>query len=579
MGGSKYSPLDQIGPDNVQDLRIAWRWRSVDHELQDEDPELQFNPTLQATPLMIGGRLLMGTNLGQAAAIDPATGETVWVYRALEDGAGRPRGGSTRGVSFWDDPQRNDERVFIVSGQQLVALDAQTGNPLREFGAGGMVDLAAGVPHLEEYRWTAVPLICRDTVIIGIFVIDQFEKREQSPGYIRGYDAVTGRLKWTFNTIPRPGEFGHETWEDGSWEHTGAANMWTVGSADEELGYAYIPTATATHNWYGGHRPGDNLFAESLLCLDCETGERIWHFQAIHHGVWDYDFGSTPILADITVDGRPIRAVAIVSKQAFTYVFDRVTGEPVWPIEERPVPQSDVPGEKLSPTQPFPTKPAPFDLQGITEDDLIDFTPELRAEALEIFRQYRSGPIFTPPSVRDESPGGTLGTLQVPSWVGGANWNGAAYDPETQMLYVPSITTTTMIWLREADPGRVAVPLPAGLAQRVHRRPARPAAGQAAVGAHHRHRPQYRRARLDAAQWSRPARPHRAAGPGAAVAGRAGARGAAADEDAAFPRRRLAVDAGAPATCRRPDVPRLRQGGPGASCGRPSWKLGHRRRR
>ena len=452
VGGSKYSPLDQIGPDNVQDLRIAWRWRSVDHVLADGDPDLQFNPTLQATPLMIGGRLFMGTNLGQAAAIDPATGETTWLYRALEDGAGRPRGGPTRGVSFWNDPQRSDERIFIVSGQQLVALDAQTGNPLREFGAGGKVDLAVGIPNLVEYRWTAAPLICRDTVIIGIFVIDQFEKKEQSPGYIRGYDAVTGRLKWTFNTIPRPGEFGNETWEDGSWEHTGAANQWTVGSADEELGYAYLPTATPTHNWYGGHRLGDNLFAESLLCLDCETGERVWHFQAVHHGVWDYDLASTPILADITVDGRPIKAVVQVSKQAFTYVFDRVTGEPVWPIEERPVPQSDVPGERLSPTQPFPTWPPPFDRQGITADDLIDFTPELRAEALEIFRQYRSGPIFTPPTVRDESPGGTLGTLQVPSWVGGTNWNGAAYDPETQMLYVPSITAPTMIWLREADP-------------------------------------------------------------------------------------------------------------------------------
>ena len=449
-GGTKYSPLDQVHAGNVQDLHIAWRWRSVDHELADADPDLQFNPLLLTTPLMVGGRLLMSTNLGQAAAIDPATGETTWVYRALEDGAGRPRGGATRGVGYWHDPERDDERVFVVSGEQLVALDARTGDPLREFGTGGKVDLTAGVPHLEEYRWTAAPLICRDTVIVGIFTIDQFDRRDQAPGYIRGYDAVTGQLKWRFNTIPQPGEFGHETWEDGSWEHTGASNVWTVASADEELGYAYLPTATPTHNWYGGHRPGDNLFAETLLCLECETGRRVWHYQLIHHGVWDYDTASTPILADITVDGRPIKAVVQVTKQAFAYVFDRVTGEPVWPIEERAVPQSDVPGERTSPTQPFPTRPAPFDRQGITVDDLIDFTPALRAEALEIFNRYRSGPIFTPPSLRDESPGGTLGTLQLPGWVGGANWNGAAYDPETQMLYVPSITAPIQIWLREA---------------------------------------------------------------------------------------------------------------------------------
>jgi quinoprotein glucose dehydrogenase len=452
VGGTKYSPLDQIDAVNVQELRVAWRWRSVDHELADADPELQFNPTLQATPLMIDGRLFMSTNLGQGVAIDPATGNTTWVYRALEDGAGRPRGGSTRGVAYWHDPDRDDERIFIASGEQLVALDAKTGQPLPEFGAGGKVNLREGIPRLEEFRWTAAPLVCRDTIIVGIFTLDKPDDKEQVPGYIRGFDAVTGQLKWVFNTIPRPGEFGHETWENGSWEYTGSTNVWTTMSADEELGYAYLPTATPTHNWYGGHRLGDNLFAESLLCLECETGRRVWHQQLVHHGVWDYDTASTPILADITVDGQPIKAVAQVTKQAFTYVFDRVTGEPVWPIEERPVPQSDVPGERTSPTQPFPTRPAPFDRQGITTDDLIDFTPELRAEALEIFNRYRSGPIYTPPSLRDESPGGTLGTLQLPSWVGGVNWNGAAYDPETQRLYVPSITVPIQIWLREADP-------------------------------------------------------------------------------------------------------------------------------
>ena len=450
--GTKYSPLDQIDAGNVNDLRIAWRWRSVDYDLVDDNPDLRFNHTLLGTPLKVGDQLLMSTNLGQAAGIDPATGETLWSYRALDDGAGRPRGGSTRGVGYWHDPGLDDERIFLVSGERLVALDAKTGNPIREFGEGGKVNLRDGIPRLEEYQWNAPPLVCRDTVIVGIYVNDVPMNKEQPPGYIRGFDAVTGRLKWQFNPIPQPGELGHDTWEDGSWEYTGSATVWSVMTADDDLGYAYLPTGTPTHNWYGGHRPGDNLFAESLLCLECDTGQLVWYHQLIHHGIWDYDIASPPILADITVEGRAIRAVVQVTKQAFAFVFDRVTGEPVWPIEERPVSSSDVPGEQTSPTQPFPTKPAAFDRQGITVDDLIDFTPELRAEAVEIFDKYRSGPIFTPPSVRDESPGGTLGTLQLPSYVGGSNWNGAAYDPETQMLYVPSITAPILVWLRQPDP-------------------------------------------------------------------------------------------------------------------------------
>ena len=451
-GGTKYSSIDQISPENVQHLRIAWRWRSVDYELAGADPDLRFNNTLQATPLMVRGRLFMSTNLGQAAAIDPATGATLWTYRALDDDAGSPRGGSTRGVGYWSDTGRGDERLFVVSGEQLVALDAKTGDPLREFGGGGKVDLRRGIPRLEGYRWGGPPLVCRDTVIVGIAVSGRGMQKEQAPGYIRGYDAVTGELKWVFNPVPGPGEVGHETWEDNSWEYTGKSTVWTVMSADEELGYAYVPTSTPTQNWYGGHRPGDNLFAESLLCLECETGRRVWHYQLVHHGIWDYDIASPPILVDITVAGRPIRAVAQVTKHAFTFVFDRVTGEPIWPIEERPVPQSDVPGEQTSPTQPFPTKPAPYDRQGITIDDLIDFTPELRAQAVEIFSRYRSGPLFTPGSIPDESPGGTLGTIQLPSYIGGANWNGAAYDPERQMLYVPSVTAPMLVWLRQPDP-------------------------------------------------------------------------------------------------------------------------------
>ena len=452
-GSTKYSPLDQITAANVQDLRVAWRWRSIDYELRDADPERRFNDTFLVTPLMVDGRLFVSTNLGQAAAIDAATGETVWSYHALEDGAGLPSGGGTRGVGYWSDDARSDRRVFVVSGEHLVALDADSGRPIREFGEGGKVNLRAGVPRLEEYRWTAAPLICRDTVILGMRVGDQPMHKEAPPGYVRGFDAVTGRLKWQFNPVPQAGEFGYETWGDDSAIYSGATNVWTVMSADEALGYAYLPTGTPTNDWYGGHRPGDNLFAESLVCVECETGRRVWHFQMVHHGLWDYDNPSAPILADITVDGTPIKAVVQVTKQGFAFVFDRVTGEPVWPIEERPVPSSDVPGEAAAARQPFPTTPQPFERQGVTEDDLIDFTPELRAEALEIFRRYRSGPLFTPPAVIDDRQGGIRGTLQLPGWVGGADWNGAALDPETGVLYVPSITAPIGVGLRQPPAG------------------------------------------------------------------------------------------------------------------------------
>ena len=452
-GSTKYAPLDQIDSGNVADLRVAWRWRSIDHERQDADPDLRFNNTYLVTPLMVDGRLLVSTNLGQAAAIDATTGETVWTYDALADGAGRAAGGGTRGVGYWSDAPSRDRRVFLVSGEHLVALDAASGQPVREFGEGGKVNLRAGVPRLEEYRWTAAPLVCRDTVIVGMRVGDQPMHKEAPPGYVRGFDAVTGRLKWQFNPVPQEGEFGHETWGGDSAAYSGAANVWTVMSADEEIGYVYLPTGTPTNDWYGGQRPGDNLFAESLVCLECETGRRVWHFQMVHHGLWDYDNPSAPILADINVEGRPVRAVVQVTKQGFAFVFDRATGAPVWPIEERPALASDVPGEQAAPTQPVPVKPPPFERQGITEDDLIDLTPELRAEALEIFRRYRGGPLFTPPVVSDDRPGGKLATLQLPGWVGGADWNGAALDPETGWLYVPSITAPIGVGLRKPPAG------------------------------------------------------------------------------------------------------------------------------
>ena len=276
----------------------------------------------------------------------------------------------------------------------------------------------------------STPIVVGDVVVVGSSVSDSPPHSRKPPGDVRGFDARTGRELWAFHVVPEEGEFGVDTWEDESWRNNGNTNVWTIMSADQDLGYVYLPISTPTNDWYGGHRHGDNLFAESLVCLDAATGERIWHFQVIHHGLWDWDLPAAPNLVDIEVAGRTVKAVAQVSKQGFTYVFNRVTGEPIWPIEERPVPQSTVPGEKSSPTQPFPTKPPPFDQQGVTREDLIDFTPELRAEAEEILKGFNYGPIFTPPTLEP--------FINVPGAGGGANWTGAAFDPDTQILYVPS---------------------------------------------------------------------------------------------------------------------------------------------
>ena len=450
-GSTKYSSLDVIDETNVQDLEVVWRWQTVDYERQAEDPDVRFNSLLLATPLKVGDALFTSTNLGQAAAIDAVTGETLWVYNSVAEGTSAGRGRGTRGLAYWTDG--SDERLLTVSGEHLVALGTRTGELYPEFGENGKVDLRQDMgPRLQRYSWNAAPLVCGDVVVVGAAMSDSPTRQEATPGYVRGYDVITGELRWRFNPVPQPGEAGNETWEDGSWQYSGNANVWSLMSADEELGYVYLPVSTPTNDWYGGHRLGDNLFAESLVALECATGERVWHYQMIHHGLWDYDNPAAPNLVDITVDGRPIRAVVQVTKQGFTYVFDRVTGEPVWPIVELPVPPSLVPGERTSPTQPFPTWPLPFERQGITANDLIDFTPELRAEAIEILGGYVFGPIFTPPSVRSEDPDDTQGTIQLPGWVGGADWNGAAIDPETQILYVPSVTAPIVVSLVKPNP-------------------------------------------------------------------------------------------------------------------------------
>ena len=437
-GTTHYSSLDQINKDNVKDLQIAWRWKT-----ENFGPRIDFN--YRATPLMIGGVLY--TTAGSrrdVVAIDATTGETLWMFRYDEGSRGQRapnRGPSGRGVAYWTDG-RGDERIFYVSlGYRLLALNAQTGRPIPGFGRDGVIDLFEGLEQEKpvqegDLALTSPPAVVGDVVVVGAALRASAPSQEFIAGFPRGFDVRTGRRLWTFHTIPRPGEIGNETWEDDSWAYTGNTGVWAPISGDEELGYVYLGVESPTNDWYGGHRPGDNLFGNSLVCLDAKTGRRIWHFQLTHHDIWDYDIPAAATLIDITVGGRNIKALVQVTKQAFAYVFDRVTGQPVWPIEEKPVPSSDVPGERASPTQPFPTKPAPYDRQGITVHDLIDLTPELKAQALEIVKEYRLGPLYTPPPIAGAN--GKRATLSLPSPNGGTNWQGAAADPETGILYVPS---------------------------------------------------------------------------------------------------------------------------------------------
>ncbi len=445
----KYSPLAQINKDNVKNLTIAWKWESPDLKLQAQNRALT-SYGYEATPLAIGPTLYISTSLSQVAAINAATGETIWVHDPEAYKAGRPTnlGFVHRGLAYWTDG--TEERLLVgTADAYLVALDAKTGKPIPSFGENGRVNLAKAIPlaqNSRNYAVTSPPLICRDVVVVGASISDGPTTREMPRGDVQGFDVRTGKPLWVFHTIPQAGEFGNETWENESWKYTGNANVWTIMSADDELGYIYLPVSTPTNDWYGGHRLGNNLFAESLVCVEAKTGKRVWHFQTVHHGVWDYDLPAAPILCDVTVGGRRVRAVAQLTKSGFTFVFDRVTGKPVWPVEERPVPASTVPGERLSPTQPVPTKPAPYEIQGATEDNLINFTPELRAEAKKILEQFDHGPIFTPPTER--------GTINMPGWGGGANWWGASFDPDTSMLYIPSVSAPIVVKLIKPDAAR-----------------------------------------------------------------------------------------------------------------------------
>ena len=463
-GSTKYSSLDLIDKENVANLEIAWRWESVDgrfniDQLMSEYPNLLVAndvsnvsiDSLKAAPLMVDGVIYISTPFYQAAAIDAASGETLWAHDPRSYASGIPimmLGFSSRGLAFWSEGEQS--RVIWGTGDgYLLQVDAVTGEPIEEFGNAGRVDLTAGIPRARRrapinYSITSAPIIIRDVIVVGSAISDQPEYKEMPPGHVRGFDVHTGELLWTFHTIPQPGELGNDTWENGSWEYSGHANVWTLMSADEETGYVYLPIGSPTNDFYGGHRLGDNLFANSLVALDATTGQRVWHYQFVHHDLWDSDLPAAPNLIDITVDEQRIKAVAQVTKHGFVFVFDRITGEPVWPIEERAVSVSDVPGERASETQPFPTKPPAFDRQGLTIDDLIDFTPELRQEAISIVEQHRYGPMFTPPSLAGEGDESTKGTINVPGYIGGANWEGAGADPETGILYVASATIPSL---------------------------------------------------------------------------------------------------------------------------------------
>lgn len=489
-GSNKYSPLAQIDGSNFSQLKVAWRWRTVDADLsmtlpdgtewsagaEDIFTELnRLNPkrwraakfpmitNLKATPLMVKGVLYLETPLSQAVAIHAVTGRTKWVYnpRSYEEGTTAMQNfWNQRGLAYWTDGQV--ERVFFGTGAgYLYAVDARTGKPVPTFGENGRVDLMKDLPQADhkkrnylgamEYSVQSPPIVVRNTVIAPASIDDRRITKEAIPGDIQGWDVLTGKRKWIFHVIPRPPDPAVETWKNNSWLYSGNGNVWSTMSGDEEAGYVYLPTTSPTNDFYGGHRLGDNLYADSILCLDAESGKRIWHFQTVHHDLWDYDNPTAPNLIDITVEGRPIRALAQVTKQGFTYVLDRMTGKPVWPIEERQVPPATIPGDLASPSQPFPTKPAPFEYQGVTIDDLVDFTPEIRQMAIDVVKKFKIGPLYTPHSLPDPKTG-TFGTIQRPSQGGGANWPGAAADPESAILYVPSANSLEVDAFYTPDP-------------------------------------------------------------------------------------------------------------------------------
>lgn len=452
-GSTSYQPLDGLTRDNIDNLQIAWRWSA---ENFGPRPETIF----RVTPLMVNGVLYTSAGSRRSvAAIDAATGETLWTWRMDEGerGSGGPRVSSGRGVAYAESANGEGRIYTITPGYNLVALDAATGRQVESFGNGGVVDLKASLsgwwgkpvdPVESDIGSSSPPIVSHGVIVVGAAHLAGLRpvSRSNVPGYIQAFDQETGEPKWVFHTVPKEGELGYETWENGSADYTGNAGAWPPFSVDEERGIVYVPTEAATSDYYGGHRLGDDLFSTSLLALDVQTGERIWYHQIIHHDIYDWDNPTAPILVDINVDGETVPAVVQLTKQAFAYVFNRETGEPVWPFEDYETPKSDVPGERVAEFQQIPTKPPAYDRQGFTMDDLIDFTPEIHAQAEEAIANLRLGPVFSSGSLAD-APDGTQGTLTLPGTTGGANWEGGAVDPETGMLYVGSQTNPAVLAL------------------------------------------------------------------------------------------------------------------------------------
>lgn len=444
-GGQKYSTLTQINRENVAQLQMAWQWKTGEQPFKELGT---FPGAFQNTPLMIDGVLYVSTPYNRVVALDARTGHEQWAFdpRAYEDG--QPASGQGfihRGVAAWRDG--NQLRIFLNSRHRLICLDAKTGQRVTSFGNNGEIDLSEGLLwpiNKKHYSNTSPPVVYRDLVILGNGVGDRLMYRNDPPGDVRAFDARTGKLVWTFHTVPQAGEFGNETWENESWKFTGHTNVWPPFTVDTERGLVYLPVTTPSNDYYGGRRLGSNLFAESLVCLDAKTGKRKWHYQLVHHGLWDYDPPAPPNLVTIRVNGKRIDAVVQLTKQGFAFVFDRVSGKPVWPIEERPVPQSEVPGERSSPTQPFPTAPPPFTAQGTSLDDAFDLTPELQEAAQKEMQRFRLGPLYTPPSLE--------GTFVRPGVWGGANWGGGGFDPETGMLYLKTVGMAQVFRIEKRDP-------------------------------------------------------------------------------------------------------------------------------
>lgn len=453
--GSRFAAASDVTTDSVKSMKIAWRWAMPDNAIAADNPELR-TWVNESTPIAIDGVLYTTSPMSLVSAIDGATGKTLWTYdpKAYQDGTPPNLGFINRGLTYWENGA--DKRLIAGTGDgYLIVLDAKTGKPVKSWGDNGRVDLTQGLRrHVDRslVSVTSPPIVCGNQIIPSIAVLDSFAVGRQPmkyhpPGDIQAFDIKTGKRAWLFQQPPQQGEQGNETWENDAWKTAGSGNMWSRPSCDEELGLVYLPLSTPTNDFYGGHRKGDGLFGESLVALHARSGKIAWYYQIVHHGLWDYDLPTAPNLMDLTVNGRKIKAAVQVTKQGFVFAFDRSNGKPIWPIEERPVPQSTVPGEKSSPTQPFPSLPAPFVQQGVTEDDLLDLTPKLKEEARKILSRYNYGPLYTPPSL-DKA-----GTLEVPGVLGGASWAGAAHNPRTNVLYVPSFTIPFGIKIKKENNG------------------------------------------------------------------------------------------------------------------------------